>query len=201
MPLDAAPFVPAPRPLLLMPRIPSDPVFRSVLLFLLLWPPLHMMGTTALDVSSWRFGGWGMYASASPRRSNVAVVMRDCALPAGATQDSAGLHALVFEDRAVRKTRIAVDARAGALARDISALRRPDDALALGRRVRRLHRIDAQTPLLIAAVEPRVDMDRQVGFGFARTFVVTEDAVVDADAAAASLARFDALLPACEDSP
>jgi len=181
-----------------MPRIPSDPVLRAVLLFLLLWPPLQLVGTMALDVSSWRFGGWGMYASSVPRRSHVAVMARDCALPVAATSERSGLRTLVFGDHAVRKTRLSIDARAGDLAQDISALRRPTDVIALDDRLRRLHGLDPRMPLVIAAVEPRIDTQRHVAFGFARMFVVANGAIVESETSALSLARIDALLPACE---
>lgn len=44
----------------------SDPVAAVILGHCLLWPPLHAAVTKSLHVSSWKLGGWGMYATVPP---------------------------------------------------------------------------------------------------------------------------------------
>jgi hypothetical protein len=39
---------------------------RCYLALLLLWPPLHLVLSSAGYFSAWRFGGWGMYATPYP---------------------------------------------------------------------------------------------------------------------------------------
>lgn len=44
----------------------ADPMVALILGYCLLWPPLHAVLTKALHVSTWKLGGWGMYATVPP---------------------------------------------------------------------------------------------------------------------------------------
>lgn len=46
--------------------------------WLLMWPPLHMALSRGLGFSSWRFAGWGMYATPERGTSEVSVFLDGC---------------------------------------------------------------------------------------------------------------------------
>jgi hypothetical protein len=57
----------------------------ALLGIMLAWPPLHMVLARQLRFSSWRFGGWGMYATPDPRAVVDFVFLSDHGGPATST--------------------------------------------------------------------------------------------------------------------
>jgi hypothetical protein len=57
----------------------SDPVVAGVVVWFLIWPPVHAVLARRLRFSPWRPGGWGMYSRQVPR---IDVVLPDGALRA-----------------------------------------------------------------------------------------------------------------------
>ena len=47
--------------------ITADKLAGGILGFLLVWPPVHAVLTRALRLSTWKLGGWGMYATIDPK--------------------------------------------------------------------------------------------------------------------------------------
>lgn len=43
-----------------------DPIATAVLGYFLVWPAIHAVMTRRLRISTWKLGGWGMYATISP---------------------------------------------------------------------------------------------------------------------------------------
>ena len=64
-------------------RLPAPrTVARGLLVLLLIWPPVHMLLAPRLNFSSWRYGGWGMYATPDPRHAvELLVISRHEGLP------------------------------------------------------------------------------------------------------------------------
>lgn len=52
-------------------RITDDPLAAGLLAFAIVWPPLHAILARALGFSTWKLGGWGMYATIDPRVSLI----------------------------------------------------------------------------------------------------------------------------------
>lgn len=62
-------FLPFDRHALLLAA--GDPVVMLILCYYLLWPLIHAHMTRRLRISTWKLGGWGMYATTSPKVSLV----------------------------------------------------------------------------------------------------------------------------------
>lgn len=60
----------------LKPRLQSVEWVLSA--WLLMWPPVHMALSRGLGFSSWRFAGWGMYATPERGTSEVSVFLDGC---------------------------------------------------------------------------------------------------------------------------
>ncbi len=180
-------------------RPPTDRVLRVIVALLMLWPPVHAFLTPALGVSTWRFGGWGMYATPAPRRSHVVVVGRDCAFTPPLIDRPDGARGIVLGSGSFRTGALPMDDAGHDLARDVSALRREADVLALDDRVRALHRISPSAPLAFAILEPRIRGD--VAFAHARVFVVSDRVAARHDLRVSTLAGLDSLLPTCGGAP
>lgn len=176
-------------------RPPADRFLLFIVAVLLLWPPVHALLMPALGVSTWRFGGWGMYATPVPRRSHVIVVGRDCGFSPPLLHRNDGARGLVLGAGSFRTGALPLDPTGHDLARDVASLRRETDVLALARRVRGLHRVDSDEPLAVAIVQPRIRGD--VAFAHAAVFVVSADFAVEHGLRVSTLAGIDALLPSC----
>lgn len=180
---------------------PSDTRLRALTVLLLVWPALHALLVPALGISTWRLGGWGMYATPNPRRSDVLVVGRDCVFTPRLLERDAGLRGLVLGNGSVQYGALAVDSAAHELARDISAFRWDSRVLALDAQVRRSYGIDASHPLAVAVTQTRIRVATHTAFGVTTVFVVASGSVIKRGHGVASLARFDGLLPACPTRP
>lgn len=176
-------------------RLPTDPLLRVAMALLLFWPPLHAVLMPALDVSTWRLGGWGMYATAAPARSQVTVVGRECAFRPRLVRRPEGMRALTLGTRQYGFGALPADRATHDLALDVAAFRRDEDVRALDRRVRRLHDIDPEVPLGFVVLEPRVRA--HVAFARGRIFFVTDGAISERELPVSSLGQIDAWLPSC----
>lgn len=181
----------------MMRLAPTDAVLRAVMVLLLAWPPIHAVLMPALGISTWRFGGWGMYATPVPRRSHVAVIGRSCVLPPRLVDRDTGLRGLVLAPGAFQYGALSVDAIAHDLTRDVSALRRDSDILELDAAVRRHHGIDEASPLALAVAQPRIRMQTSTAFALATVVVLRDGTIVERAHEVASVGMLDSLLPRC----
>lgn len=182
-----------------MRYLPTDALLRAVVMLLVAWPPIHMVLIPALGISTWRFGGWGMYATPVPRRSHVAVIGRSCVLPPRLIDRDTGMRGLVLAQGAFQYGALSVDTIAHEIARDVSALRRDTDIIALDAAVRRRHGIDEASPLALAVVEPRIRMQPPTAFALATVVILRDGTIVQRSREVASVGMLDTLLPRCEE--
>lgn len=179
-----------------------DRTIRFLAITLLVWPVVHFVLVRSLDVSSWRFGGWAMYATLAPRTSDVAVIVRSCHAPSLLpSRHPGGPRMVILETDAARLGGLALDEEGHRLARDLSALRQIPHTLAFDAWFRRAHGIDAGVPIALAVIEPRIDVREHRAVGHARVAIVRDGEIVERDRFLAAAARFDAMLPPCEDAP
>ncbi|MEX1366638.1 MAG: hypothetical protein AB1Z98_26165 [Nannocystaceae bacterium] len=180
-----------------MRLLPNDALLRAVMVLLIAWPPVHMVLIPALGISTWRFGGWGMYATPVPRRSHVAVIGRDCVLPPRLIDRDIGMRGLVLSPGAFQYGALSVDAIAHDLSRDVTALRRDTDIIALDTAVRHYHGIDQSSPLALVVAHPRIRMQPPTAFALATVFVLRDGVIVERAHEVASVGMLDTLLPRC----
>ncbi len=142
-----------------------------------------------------------MYATPNPTEIQVAVIARDCVLPPRLIDRAVGIRGLVLGDGSFGYGALPVDAAAHERARDLSALRWEPDVLALNARVRRTHGLDERHSLAIAITQPRIRTATHTAFGLTSVFIVADGSITQRDHGVASLAYFDARLPACDAAP
>lgn len=175
-----------------------DPVLIVVALWLLAWPVAHVVITRALDVSPWRLGGWAMYATPTPRTSDVVIAVRKCDVPRlGLAPPDGRPTALVFDDDGGRRGGLAVDHEGRERARDLAAFRGRDDVVAFDAWLRSAHGIGHDVPIAYAVVERRLDPRRGRAFGHARVTLIVDGDVVERRRFIASAARLATVLPGC----
>ena len=175
-------------------------LYALVALMLLAWPPLHMLLVHQLGFSSWRLGGWGMYATPSPQTSDVVVVMRACdGTPTPGTRLDGGPHLLVVGPGNVRVRRLGrSDPEGYARARALAAFRQDYHYRDFDRWLRVTHSIPASTPLVLATIEPRLDLERGRALAVARARTLQGDEIVERATIISSAARLTRMLPPCE---
>jgi len=191
-----------------MRRIPSrrSSAFLSAAIGakLVLWPPIHMSLSQAFRFSSWRFGGWGMYATPHPEfLSRVQVVVAPAADSPDTSPDRPGTSDSDTESIALREFGLLLDVvRREEIEPIAVSLGRSAvmEARALTRRVRALRESDAMSRLaslgcrlatdedrcaaaFVFVLDPRLDLEARLAF-------TQVDAYCVRDGAATPVGRF-----------
>ncbi len=175
-----------------------DRVLAWVALLLVGWPMAHAVLVQTLDVSSWRFGGWGMYATAAPRASQVVAFVRRCDAPTlRPALASRGPRVGVLDDGGLQLGGLAVDATGYRLASDLAAFRGDHHFVAFAGWLRRAHHVPTRTPLALAVVEPRVHVSGRRAMGIVRLAIVRDGELILRDRFSSSVVHVDVVLPPC----
>ena len=148
---------------------------QAVYVVLTVWPLVHMLLALFVDFSPWKFMGWGMYATPYPELQRIVAFKKPlaCRAPDPLAQDAArpaidprpGLASSVFElydwqPRRVQRAPWLLPAPESK--RFVEALRLFsiwDTEASLERALERLHPYE---PVLLAALRPRISLERQL---------------------------------------
>jgi hypothetical protein len=162
----------------------------SFLALLVAWPPIHILLARRYHFSTWRYGGFGMYAAPDGADRDVFVFFAGCARKAGtksAARELRSPHTLGFyyevrgqridstmlpdlepdEERALKTT-----------IKDIRSLARPEDFIRLARWVDARLVDDARQdqPIIILVTEPDVDATTRSAYARAFGYMREQDA-------------------------
>ncbi len=166
---------------------------------LLLWPLVHLGLVRQLGFSSWRLGGWGMYATPNAGTRDVVIVLRECdaeALPAAS--HAVGPRVLVIGQRGGRLRGLAhFDAEGHQLARRLAALRQDAQYRDFARWLRATHGLEPAAPLAVAIVDGRIDPTRRRALGHASARVLQSDQIIGRETFISTGERLAATLPPC----
>jgi hypothetical protein len=152
--------------------------------WLVVWPPVHMVLARAYGFSSWRFAGWGMYATPERSMSDIYVFFDGChaVIPERAAQRGAGWSGIrIYSIRGGKAESIAPIALSAAartnlkiLVTSLRTFAKPEDFDRLGRWVARMVLPEQARGHSIAVIlaHPRFDTTGErpyaEGIGFVR---------------------------------
>lgn len=141
-----------------------------ILAFLLAWPPLHMALARRYHFSTWRYGGWGMYATPDGSDRDVYVFLSSCARGTAATAPWAtgnGATGFFYLVRGARIDLISVPSLDSTQKRDLArrikdirSLTRPEDFRRLARWIDDHEELASAGALGIVVAEPHIDVGR-----------------------------------------
>ncbi|MDI3285977.1 hypothetical protein [Polyangium sp. 15x6] len=152
----------------------------TILALLVLWPPVHILLARHYHFSTWRYGGFGMYAAPDGGEREVYVFIQDCSARNAtevAPTTTKAPPGFIYRVRAGRADLMALpelssdEQRAlSSLTRDIRSLSRPSDFEQLGRWIDARGAAKGESPPVIAVLVSTPRLDTVKGAAYADVF-------------------------------